>query len=264
MANINSRMAGIYVGGNKVIHFMREPSTGSSGESSLSSFSSSSGVVLNISSLSFKAPSTCPNFPDCGFQQPESGVALSCVECFLGNGSLYRFEYEVTPLAFLIKLRGGTCTTAGSDPPRAVIHRAMYLLQNGFGNYDVFKNNCEDFAIYCKTGLLILDQSALGRSGQASCVIGAPLAAILSSPLKLFMSSPVGVATATAGIYCMSRYATDIGVRTDTVKVKVEDISLYHGCDSPKKKLDEDNKLFEGQLRLNQTEGSAAKRQRCR
>lgn len=105
----------------------------------------------------------------------------------------------------------------------------MYLLQNGFGNYDVFQNNCEDFTLYCKTGLLIMDRLGIGRSGQASSVIGAPLAAILSSPLKLLMPSPVGVATMTAGMYCMSRYATDIGVRTDVMKVAVEDLAANLG-----------------------------------
>ncbi|GAB2260899.1 hypothetical protein Droror1_Dr00011754 [Drosera rotundifolia] len=51
----------------------------------------------------------------------------------------------------LSEQRDDTCTIAQSDPSETVIHRAMYLLQNGFGNYDVFENNCEDFAIYCKT-----------------------------------------------------------------------------------------------------------------
>lgn len=145
------------------------------------------------------------------------------------NGSLYCFEYEASPSVFLAKVRGGTCTTAASDPPETVIHRAMYLLQNGFGNYDVFQNNCEDFTLYCKTGLLTLDRLGVGRSGQASSVIGAPLAALISSPLKLLMPSPVGVATLTAGMYCMSRYATDIGVRADVVKVPVEDLATNLG-----------------------------------
>ncbi|KAA8520771.1 hypothetical protein F0562_014957 [Nyssa sinensis] len=174
-------------------------------------------------------PSSCPTFPDCGFRQPNSGVVLSCLDCFLRNGSLYCFEYEVTPSVFLAKVRGGTCTTAPSDPPEIVINRAMYLLQNGFGNYDVFQNNCEDFALYCKTGLLTVDRLGVGRSGQASSVVGAPLAALLSSPLKLLMPSPVGVATVTAGMYCMSRYATDIGVRTDVIKVAVEDLAVNLG-----------------------------------
>ncbi|KAF6153672.1 hypothetical protein GIB67_000905 [Kingdonia uniflora] len=105
----------------------------------------------------------------------------------------------------------------------------MYLLQNGFGNYDVFQNNCEDFALYCKTGLLVLDKSGVGRSGQASSVIGAPLAALFSSPLKLLIPGPVGVATVTAGMYCISRYATDIGVRTDVIKVAVEEMAVNLG-----------------------------------
>lgn len=171
-------------------------------------------------------PSSCPVFPDCGFRQPNSGVVLSCLDCFLRNGSLYCFEYGVTPSVFLSRVRGGTCTTATSDSFDMVIHRAMYLLQKGFGNYDVFQNNCEDFALYCKTGLLVVERLGVGRSGQASSVIGAPLAAILSSPLKLLMPSPVGMAVMTAGMYSMSRYATDIGVRTDVIKVAVEDLPL--------------------------------------
>ncbi|MBA0583988.1 protein LEAD-SENSITIVE 1-like [Gossypium raimondii] len=105
----------------------------------------------------------------------------------------------------------------------------MYLLQNGFGNYDIFENNCEDFALYCKTGLLILYNLGIGRSGQASSMIGAPLAALLSSPLKLLMPSPIGVATVTAGMYCMTRYVTDIGIRTDVIKVAVEDLAVNLG-----------------------------------
>lgn len=202
---------GIFVGGSKVVHFTRVETSDHSDD----------GMIA--------LPSSCPTFPDCGFRQPRSGVVLTCLDCFLQNGSLYSFEYGVTPSVFLAKVRGGTCTTAASDPPEIVIHRAMYLLQNGFGNYDVFQNNCEDFALYCKTGLLTVDRLGVGRSGQASSVIGAPLAALLSSPLKLLMPSPVGVATVTAGMYCMSRYATDIGVRTDVIKVAVEDLAVNLG-----------------------------------
>ncbi|KAJ1413756.1 hypothetical protein SESBI_19247 [Sesbania bispinosa] len=101
-------------------------------------------------------------------------------------------------------------------------------------------NNCEDFALYCKTGLLVVDNQGVGRSGQASSVIGAPLAAMLSSPLKLLMPSPVGVATVTAGMYCMSRYATDIGVRSDVIKVGVEDLAVNLGWTPPQEELAED------------------------
>ncbi|KAF8111514.1 hypothetical protein N665_0074s0045 [Sinapis alba] len=209
---------GIFVGGSKVVHFRPE-------HNNLNSSSSSSSPMESFTSAS-ASEGICPTFPDCGFRQPNSGVVLSCLDCFLKNGSLYCFEYGVSPSVFLTKVRGGTCTTAQSDPTDSVIHRAMYLLQNGFGNYDIFKNNCEDFALYCKTGLLIMDKLGVGRSGQASSIVGAPLAAILSSPFKLLIPSPIGVATVTAGMYCMSRYATDIGVRRDVVKVSVEDLAL--------------------------------------
>ncbi|CAN6568361.1 unnamed protein product [Malus baccata var. baccata] len=217
---------GIYLGGSKVVHFRPKIN--------LNSSTQSSDVYDSMS---------CPTTPDCGFRQPNSGVVLSCLDCFLKNGSLYRFEYGVSPSVFLAKVRGGTCTTAASDPSETVVHRAMYLLQNGFGNYDIFRNNCEDFAMYCKTGLLIIDKEGVGRSGQASSVIGAPLAAILSSPLKLLMPSPVGVATVTAGMYCMSRYATDIGVRTDVIKVAVEDlaVNLGWGSDHEEEETEDDD-----------------------
>ncbi|OAY62127.1 protein LEAD-SENSITIVE 1 isoform X1 [Manihot esculenta] len=220
---------GIFVGGNKVVHFTPRQNANSSSDTS-------SDIYNTISSI----PSSC-DIPDCGFRQPNSGVALSCLDCFLGKGSLYCFEYGVTPSVFLAKLRGGTCTTAASDPEETVIHRAMYLLQNGFGNYDVLGNNCEDFALYCKTGLLVMDRQGVGRSGQASSFIGAPLAALLSSPLKLLMPSPVGVATVTAGMYCMSRYATDIGVRSDVIKVAVEDLAVNLGWTDPHEEVYEDN-----------------------
>nr|GEW70130.1 hypothetical protein [Tanacetum cinerariifolium] len=68
------------------------------------------------------------------------------------------------------RLRSGTCTIAKSDPPQDVIHRAMYLLQNGFGNYTLVLNNCEDFALYCKTSLLGRDWTDGGNSDQVRMV----------------------------------------------------------------------------------------------
>ncbi|EPS66031.1 hypothetical protein M569_08744, partial [Genlisea aurea] len=199
---------GIFVGNGKVVHFTRSESSEDQND---------------------KQTPGCKSFPDCGFRQRNSNVVISCLDCFLGDGKLYCFEYGVSPSIFIAKMRGGTCTTAASDPADTVIHRAMFLLQNGFGNYDVFQNNCEDFTLYCKTGLLIRDRNGVGRSGQASSVIGAPLAAILSSPLKMLVPNPVAMGTISAGMYCMSRYATDIGVRSDVIKVDVEDLSRNLG-----------------------------------
>ncbi|XP_047340449.1 protein LEAD-SENSITIVE 1-like [Impatiens glandulifera] len=198
---------GIFVGGCKVVHFT--PDRRNDEE-----FSNQS-ILL----------SSCPTFPDCGFKQRKSGVKISCLDCFLKNGSLHVFKYGVSNSVFIAQVRGGTCTTAPSDAPRSVIHRSMYLLQNGYRNYDVFSNNCEDFALYCKTGLLTLDRIGVGKSGQASSVVGA----LVSSPVQFFMPSFIGVATVTIGMYCMSRYANDIGVRSDVIKVAVEDLAVNLG-----------------------------------
>uniref|UniRef100_A0A0D9XAH5 LRAT domain-containing protein n=1 Tax=Leersia perrieri TaxID=77586 RepID=A0A0D9XAH5_9ORYZ len=233
---------GIYVGGSKVVHFTRKKEAGTAGLDS----------AIAISSLAISSNSEeCPTFPDCGFQLPDSGVILTCLDCFLRDGALHAFEYGVAPAAFLAKLRGGTCTTAAAaDPPESVVRRAMFLLQNGFGDYDVFENNCEDFAIYCKTGLLPFsgdggggDEMGIGRSGQAATAIGVPLAALLSTPFKLLAAGPIGMAAVTAGMYCAGRYITDIGVRKDVVKVEVENLSAHLGWCRAKKKAEEEKAM---------------------
>ncbi|KAK4776141.1 hypothetical protein SAY87_024102 [Trapa incisa] len=128
---------------------------------------------------------------------------------------------------FKLRLALAVCLTAVSDQSDIVVHRANYLLENGFGCYNVFKNNCEDFAIYCKTGLLVLDQRAIGQGGQAVSIVGGPLAAVLSTPLRLVTTNVYGIAATAVGVYCMSRYAADIGsgMRRDVVKVSVEDLT---------------------------------------
>eukprot|EP01018_Ginkgo_biloba_P038078 Gb_07412 [translate_table: standard] len=113
---------GIYVGGNKVVHF-----TQGSGQEV------GTGTFVDAFISSSMPPQNCPRCPDCGFQRENSGLVLSCLDCFLVEGPLYRFEYGASPVVFLAKAHGGTCTLANSSPP-TVIHRAMYLLQNGFGN----------------------------------------------------------------------------------------------------------------------------------
>jgi len=206
---------GVYVEGNKVVHFTRGSGHELGTRTILDMFVSSSIPTRSLICL------------DCGFKRENSGVTLSCLDCFLAGGNLYRFEYGVSAAVFLAKARGGTCTLAESDPLETVNYRAMYLLQNGFGNYDIFDNNCEDFAIFCKTGLLV-EKSGLGRSGQAASILGVPFAAILSSPLGFLLAGP-GVATVTAGLYCLSRYATDIGIRTDVVKAPAENLAVILG-----------------------------------
>ncbi|XP_062155133.1 protein LEAD-SENSITIVE 1-like [Alnus glutinosa] len=203
---------GIFVGENTVVHFT------SSWISSDSSFYNSSLI--------------CSSYPDCGFRKPKSGVVRSCLDCFLRNESLYRYKYGVSPSVFFAHVRGGTCTTAKSDPPAEVIRRASYLLESGFGNYHLIQNNCEDSALYCKTGLLTLDKLGVGASGQVSSVFGAPLEAIFSSCPNLWMPSPVSRAVIKAAVkYSLDRYEADIGVRDDVMKVAVEDLAVKLGLD---------------------------------
>ncbi|CAL0308958.1 unnamed protein product [Lupinus luteus] len=122
---------------------------------------------LSSSSASFHATEIpCPT---CNHQTTSDGVIASCLSCFLSGCQLCRFEYGVSIPYFLAKVRGGTCTRASSDSAADVLHRAYILLENGFGRYDIVNNNCEDFAIYCKTGLQVdlSRQPRKGLSGQA-------------------------------------------------------------------------------------------------
>ncbi|KAL6615204.1 hypothetical protein ACP70R_037474 [Stipagrostis hirtigluma subsp. patula] len=150
------------------------------------------------------------------------GVIMSCLDCFLDGGSLYLFsDYAVSPAFFLAKARGGTCTLAASDPSDVVIHRAQYLLNNGFGMYCLFKNNYEDFAIYCKTGLLVETAFSVGCT--------AAFSAVALSPLRFLTTSAGGLAIVTSIVYCVDRYVSDIGVRRDVIKVPVERLVEHWG-----------------------------------
>jgi len=229
--------AGIFVGKNMVVHFTPDRDLNSSN-------------WISSDSSFYNSRLICSSYPECGFRKPNSGVVRSCLDCFLRNGSLFRYEYGVSQLVFLAHLRGGTCTTAESDPPAEVIHRASYLLESGFGNYHLLQNNCEDFALYCKTGLLTLDKIktahigktgrshqkkanklGVGASGQVSSVsslFDALLEAICSSTPRS-MPFLVVWATVTAVKYFLDRYEADIGVRVDVRKVAVEDLAVKLG-----------------------------------
>ncbi|KAL9355158.1 hypothetical protein Peur_053128 [Populus x canadensis] len=204
---------GIYVGDEKVIHFTR------GGGQEIGT-----GTVLDrfVFSSSPSHPSDSP-CPKCGDQSRLDGVISSCIDCFLSGGNLYLFEYDVSSALFLAKPRGGTCTLAKSDPPEDVLHRASFLLQNGFGGYHIFKNNCEDFAIYCKTGLLVITNISVGRSGQAASFLAAT-SAVVSSPLRFLTTSFSGLGVVGYGMYCASRLVSDIGVRRDVSKIPVEQL----------------------------------------
>ncbi|BFG23860.1 hypothetical protein CerSpe_101340 [Prunus speciosa] len=235
---------GIYVGEGKVIHFTR----GAGQEIG-------TGTVLDRIIFS-SSPSHSPDnpCPKCGDQSSLDGVMSSCIDCFLSGGDLYLFEYGVNVAFFIAKARGGTCTHAPSDPQQDVLHRAFFLLQNGFGSYDIFKNNCEDFAIYCKTGLLVYTSISVLRSGQASSFLAAArsgqassflaaarsgqaasflaaASAVVSSPLRFLTTSFTGLGAVSCGVYCVSRLVSDIGIRRDVIKIPVERLAALLGRD---------------------------------
>ncbi|MFS7923636.1 putative LRAT domain-containing protein [Helianthus anomalus] len=159
---------GIYVGENKVIHLTSDQAKATSffglNLSSSGSFSSSSS---NSTGCEFSKPigghscgsgsGSCLCTYYCGYHQPGSGVTISCLNCFIEDCPLSLYLYgESEAMASLVFLRG-TCTSAPSDPPQDVINRAICLLKqsNGSGNYNLLSNNCENFALYCKTGRMI-------------------------------------------------------------------------------------------------------------
>ncbi|KAK1369906.1 NC domain-containing protein-like protein [Heracleum sosnowskyi] len=205
---------GIFVEGNRVVHFTPNKEENSRTQTFQIGIS-------GISDVTFYCPTSYLDCEiNCGFRKPNSGVVLSCLSCFLQKGALYRFEYGVSKSLFFTRVRGGTCTTAASDGPHTVIHRAMYLLYNEFGDK--------------------LSKLSGGSSGQASSIFGAPVAAFVGSSLMyLMVVSPVGAVTAAAATYSTSRYSSDIGVRADVTKVAVEDVAVKLGRRDSNKVRDE-------------------------
>ncbi|GJZ46111.1 hypothetical protein Tco_0593707 [Tanacetum coccineum] len=68
----------------------------------------------------------------CGLEKvAESGVKLSCINCFLKKGLLYRFKYQASIEFLYAKARGGTCSMAKSDPLEDYIWIALIKEESG-------------------------------------------------------------------------------------------------------------------------------------
>lgn len=203
----------IYVGDGMVIHFTDGAIQQTETPTISNRFCSSSvpSCRSSVPSLRSSVPSLdtdipCPRCGDC-CQTKMHGVILSCLDCFLSGGGLHRFLYGVSTLHFIVQARGGTCTRASSDPTKEVLFRALYLLENGFGDYHFYKNNCEDFAIYCKTGFL----SSEGGSGQAASYWAGAIS-IASTALGYFV--PIYKPLIGCATYSCDRLVSDIGYRS--------------------------------------------------
>ncbi|XP_047266626.1 heat shock cognate 70 kDa protein 2 [Capsicum annuum] len=227
---------GIYVSRDIVIHFNPAP------RQEVETGTALDGIIFS-SSTSRRSESQCPI---CGDRSRNAGVISTCLECFLSGGKLYRFKYGVSKSVFYAQVRG-TCTLATTDSSEDVIHRAETLLaNNSFGNYKLFKNNCEDFAIYCKTGYNPhFGAGGRGASGQVAALSAAAKAPVVSTLhsawtgyILLSAASafggpgplPIGITFAGfpvlfAGMsYCFYRYLSDVGVRKDLKKIPVEEL----------------------------------------
>lgn len=89
-----------------------------------------------------------------GANDKQGGVVKCCLDCFLKGHRLFRFKYGVSSSQFVAN-RSGTCTTGTCRyAPDEVVRRATKMLHfaEPFDEYDVLHNNCESFAVYCKTG----------------------------------------------------------------------------------------------------------------
>ncbi|KAF5815907.1 putative LRAT-like domain-containing protein [Helianthus annuus] len=216
---------GIFIGEGKIIHFVN-PKKKSTGNPYLAPFR---GFATSSDGSGKKEKTICPN-SFCKLEKVAgSGVRTSCIDCFVKKGSLCRYKYQASREFLLAKTVGGTCTTAESDPPEEVIYRATYLHENGYGKYDLSSNNCEDFALYCKTGLWSTDKEYQGRSSQANMV---------HSTHKTKKEEAMGekvyrYATAIPRTF-LKRESKDLGLRNDVVKVPVEELSSF--CTSVRQK----------------------------
>ncbi|XP_060672574.1 uncharacterized protein LOC112491335 [Ziziphus jujuba] len=150
------------------------------------------------------------------------GVVSSSIEEFLSGGDVYLFEYGVNPALFLTKFREHTSTLASTDPPQVVQDRASFLLNSGTSSdYYRFINNDEDFAIYCKTGLLVVDSIVFSRSWQTAFFLAVTTAVFLSL-LQLASATFTGLAARCLGVYYVRRLASDIGARPNVIKIEAE------------------------------------------
>jgi len=83
-------------------------------------------------------------------------VDKMCSDCFQREGEklhcLHSYAYGLPLLRFML-IRWGTCMILpDTKSPQEVINKARELHKgDGFGEYALFNNNCEHFALFCRT-----------------------------------------------------------------------------------------------------------------
>ncbi len=86
-------------------------------------------------------------------------IRAATVAEFCDDGTLRLVAYDVNPITYYVK-RSSTTHYKKSRPADAVLFTAKRYLRNPdtWGDYNLLFNNCESFAVYCKTGLPISEQ----------------------------------------------------------------------------------------------------------
>jgi hypothetical protein len=95
-------------------------------------------------------------------ESKKNGARICCcsLEEFLGGYQLRLVAYNSSILS--VK-RWGTTHNQESRDPKDVVKTAVCYLKNPskWDSYSLFFNNCETFAVYCKTGLPLSSQTGL-------------------------------------------------------------------------------------------------------
>ena len=87
-----------------------------------------------------------------GTKKSDARIESCTVEEFCKGSQLRLVPYNQALLLHAVKM-SGTSHYTQSDPVEDVIKRAEYYLNNPdeWHNYNLLFNNCESFAVYCKT-----------------------------------------------------------------------------------------------------------------
>ncbi|WRX25308.1 LRAT domain - like 10, partial [Theobroma cacao] len=140
-----------------------------------SSFMGSASSFMGSGSSS-KEIESAPPCQKCGYkpQYCQGGIIKTCLDCFLDGRSSFEFYEYGVPTSYFNNKPRGTCSVSPSKPDHEVVERATDLLERkGFGEYNLIANNCEHFAVYCKTGLAYSQQ--VQAAGDAITQIAEPL-----------------------------------------------------------------------------------------
>ncbi|KAI6692669.1 hypothetical protein NL676_020379 [Syzygium grande] len=86
-----------------------------------------------------------------------TGVDKTSLDCFRREGeklhSLRSYAYGRPLLEYWLTRLGTRTTLLDTKPPEEVVNKAWELYKgDSFGEYNLFSNNCEHFATFCKTG----------------------------------------------------------------------------------------------------------------